>query len=251
MDAATIHPSLDGSDPPYTISQKGVTSRIDLCLLNTSAMNLFWDFEQWNHERCTIPNHKLQCVTLKLGGRKQFALKPSRPYTIPDFENLRGEDSEQLSSDLIEEHIDDLSQAFEEEDVEKYWVTWCRLAEGWLLHHCAFANADPAIISDARYKGRGQFNLSEECVNLKQKEVNDEGCVVDPRLASALKIRRILDEVVTKLTMPRNYGTDLEIFDLWQKASRIAWSDCKVIQTEVLRSSVEVPGRERVKTYTE
>ena len=33
VDAGTVHPNLDGSEPPWTFQQKGVHSRIDFCLL--------------------------------------------------------------------------------------------------------------------------------------------------------------------------------------------------------------------------
>ena len=115
VDAATIQPSFDGSEPRWTFSQKGTTSRIDVCLLNGSAMQLFWDFEQGDHEECTIPNHKPQCVNLRLGGRKQFAMKPFEPYAIPDSAKLPNDDEEYLTSTIIEKHVDDLSSSFEKQ----------------------------------------------------------------------------------------------------------------------------------------
>ena len=83
-------------------------------------------------------------------------------------------------------------------------------------------------------------------MNLRAKDGNDEGDMVDPRFASALKIRRILDEIITKQNLVRSVGLDLGIQNLWRKASRIAWSDCTVIQTNSLRSVMNTPGRGQV-----
>ena len=246
VDAAAIRPSFDGSDPPWTFQQKGVTSRIDICLLNGSAMHLFWDFEQWNHESCTIPNHKIQCITLKLGSGKQFAKRPMKPYSIPDYFRLPPLDIEHLTSDIIELHIEKLYASFEKQDIEEYWVEWCRLAENWLLYHCAISTGNPALAEDPGYKGRGHFRVEEKCVNMKTKDVNNEGNTVDPRLASALKIRRILDEIIIKQNLASSIEIELEVSNLWRKASRIAWSDCKVYQTDRLRYTVEAPSRKEV-----
>ena len=110
VDAATIQPSFDGSEPPWTFSQKGTTSRIDICLLNASAMQLFSNFEQWDHEEYTIPNHKLQCITLTLGEAKQFAKKPFKPFAIPDSVKLSKDDVRNLTSTIIEKYVDSLRQ---------------------------------------------------------------------------------------------------------------------------------------------
>ena len=61
------------------------------------------------------------------------------------------------------------------------------MAEQWLLHHCALANADATTIQDARYKGKGHFCLTEKYLNPKKKDVSNSGDVVDSRLASASK----------------------------------------------------------------
>ena len=111
------------------LKKRRVTSRIDICSLNGTALQPFWDFEQWNLEGCTIPTHKLQCVTFRLGGGSQFAKKPFRPHTVPDYTNLPDVDVEHLTANTIEQHIDKLSISFENEDIEAYWVEWCRLAE--------------------------------------------------------------------------------------------------------------------------
>ena len=75
-DALASTAVLEERDPHYTFEQKGVKSRIDLCLLNGSAMQLFQKFEKWDHKYCTIPNHRMQCLTLKLEFKKQYEWKP-------------------------------------------------------------------------------------------------------------------------------------------------------------------------------
>ena len=93
----------------------------------------------------------------------------------------------------------------------------------------------------ARYLGRGHFCTSEETVNFKQKDTDDGSKAVDPMLSSALKIRRILDKILSKQFRHRSVEIDLEIRNLWTKAARIASSDCKVSQTVRLRLYRDVP----------
>ena len=80
-------------------------------------------------------------------------------------------------------------------------------------------NGHSLLHEDARYKRSVDFRVEEKCVNLKTKDVNDEGNMVDPRLASALKILRILDEIIIKQNLVRSVGLNLELHNLWQKAS--------------------------------
>ena len=82
--------------------------------------------------------------------------------------------------------------------LKKYWATWCRLAADWVLSYCATANAEPGTIDDARFRGRGHCCFEEKCANVKTKGVSDSGDIIDPRLASAFKIRRILNEIIVK-----------------------------------------------------
>ena len=56
-----------GEQPKWTFRQGDVTSRIDLCLLNGAAMNLFENSEMWDHAGCTIPNHECQQGTQTVG----------------------------------------------------------------------------------------------------------------------------------------------------------------------------------------
>ena len=84
-------------------------------------------------------------------------------------------------------------------------------------------------------------------MNKTKKEVTQEGNSVDPRLASALKIVRLLDEILTKRSLPRSISLDTEIHELWLKASRIAWSDCKIQQTTVLRNLHWAPDVSSIK----
>ena len=169
VDAATIQPSLDGSEPPWTFSQKGTTSRIDICLLNASAMQLFSNFEQWDHEECTIPNHKLQCITLTLVEVKQFATKPFKPFAIPHLVKLSKDDVIYLTYTIIEKYVNNLSSSYENNEIETYWATWCRLAEDWLLSYYSMANVDPDTLEDPRYRGRGHCCFEEKCVNVKNQ----------------------------------------------------------------------------------
>ena len=76
--------------------------------------------------------------------------------------------------------------------------------------------------------------------------MSDSGDIIDPRLASALKIRRILNEIICKQDLLRRHDLDTEIYNLWYKAARIARSDCKVAQTTQLRYAVCVPGQNEV-----
>ena len=55
-------------------------------------------------------------------------------------------------------------------------------------------------------------------MNLRAKDGNDEGDMVDPRFASALKIRRILDEIITKQNLFRSVGLDLGTQKLMAKS---------------------------------
>ena len=245
-DAGTIKSKIDGSLPLPTFSQKGVNSRVDICLLNNCAMNLFWDFIQWDHEDCTIPNHKMQCLSLRIGGRKQTARKPFKPHTLPDFRCLPETDSAYLTHWVIDKFIDELSANFEEDNVDGFWGIWCQMAEQWIIQHCAISNADDTFVDNPKYLGRGQFRSTEEVVNLKRRDIDDGGNVVDPRLSSALKIRRILDEIISKKVRQPNLENVAEIENLWAKAARIASSDCKVSQTVRLRVYKNVPSREIV-----
>ena len=247
VDAGTVRAGIENTDPPWTFSQRDMTSRIDVALLNESAMNLFSGFEQWSHEHCTIPNHKMQCVTLRLAGRKQFGMKPKIPRSIPTFGALPKEDSDFILDELFEEYMDKLSVSFENGDVQCYWFWWCRIAEQWLIRYCAYATADQSLLEDDKYLGRGIFHLEKTQVNKTRKEVTQEGNSVDPRLASALKIVRLLDEIIIKRSLPRSFSLDTEIHELWLKASRIAWSDCKIQQTMALRSLFWVPDGSSIK----
>ena len=92
-------------------------------------------------------------------------------------------------------------------------------------------------IQDARYQGTGYFCLTENSMN------PNSGDVVDPRLASALKVSRILDELIAKQRLFPEYEGDQGIRNLWHTATRIAESDCNVRQTEGLRKAVVIPGR--------
>ena len=243
VDAATIRASIEGTSPPWTFAQGNVTSRIDVCLLNTGAMHMFTNFEQWNHEGCTIPNHKVQCLILKIGGGKQFAMKPKKVQAIPGFVPFHGADAEFINDSVIEEFGDKLNKCFDDNDVEDYWNTWCRMAEKWLLLHSALANgSDDALVSD-KYKGRGRFKLVLSEVNKMHKEVSDQGDAVDPKLSSALKIRRVLEEIERKQLLPQSVELNRELQNLWAKAGRVAKADCKVTQTEYLRNTVRLPER--------
>ena len=46
VDAGTVRAGIEKENPPWTFSQRYSTSRIDVALLNESAMNLFCGFEQ-------------------------------------------------------------------------------------------------------------------------------------------------------------------------------------------------------------
>ena len=142
-DAGTTRPKIDGSSPMSTFSQKGMSSRIDSCLLNNSATNLFWDFIHWDHKECTIPNHKLQCLSLQSGGK-----------TICE-ETFQASHASRLQEVTRRKFIGELGAEFDDNNVEGFWIVFCRLAERWLVHHCAIANADDIIIADSMYLGRG------------------------------------------------------------------------------------------------
>ena len=138
-------------------------------LLNEIAMNLFSDFEQWHHDNCTTPNHKMECVTFKLKGRKQFGMKPNVPCSILDCNPCQKESCEYILGDLFEEYMEKLSVSYENNDVESYWYWWCRIAEQWLIRHCAYATADESFLSEASYLGRGLFHLEQKQVNKTKK----------------------------------------------------------------------------------
>ena len=149
-------------------------------------MHLFCGFEQWHHDNCTIPDHKMQCVTLKYAGRKHVGMKPKIQRSIPDFETLPEENCEYILDGLWEEFMDNLSKSYENIDEENYLFWWCRVAEQWLLRHYAYAAADESLLGEAKYMGRGLFRLERTQVNKTTKEVAQDGDSVDPRLTSEL-----------------------------------------------------------------
>ena len=87
--------------------------------------------------------------------------------------------------------------------------------------------------------------------HLKQKDTDDGGNAVDPRLSSALKIRRMWDEIISKQFRHRSVEIDLDIRNLWTKAARIASSDCTVSHTVRLRLYRDVPSRDIVTNIRE
>ena len=187
VDAGTVRAGIENVDPPWTFSQRDTTSRIDVALLNESAVNLFCGFEQWSHENCTIPNHKMQCVTLKLAGRKQFGMKPRIPRSIPKCDTLPKEDCDFILDELFEQYMDKLSASFENSDVENYWFWWCRIAEQWLIRYYAYATGDESLVGDAKNLGRVIFQLERTQVNKTKKEVTQEGNSVDPKTGISIK----------------------------------------------------------------
>ena len=178
----------------------------------------------------------MQCVTLKLAGRRQFGSKPRIPRSSPKCDTWPKEDFDFILDELFEQFMDKLSASFENSDLENCWFWWCRIAEQWLIRYYAYATADESFLGDAKNLGRVIVQLQRTQVNKTKKEVTQEGNSVDPRLALALKIVRLLDEILTKRSLPRSISLDTEIHELWLKASRIAWSDCKIQQTMVLRN---------------
>ena len=54
---------------------------------------------------------------------------PSGRTPSPDYTNLPDVDVEHLTANTIEQDIDELSISFEYQDIEAYWVEWCRFAE--------------------------------------------------------------------------------------------------------------------------
>ena len=106
--------------------------------------------------------------------------------------------------------MDNPSVSYENNDVENYWLWWCRVAEQWLIRHYAYATADESLFGDAKYMGRGLFRLERTQVNKTTKEVTQDGDSVDPRLASASRIVRLLDEILLKRGLPRKISLDTE-----------------------------------------
>ena len=93
-------------------------------------------------------------------------------------------------------------------------------AEKWLLLRSALVNGgDNVVVSD---KGRGRFKLMLSEVNKMHKEVSDQGDTVDPKLSSALKIRRVLEEIERKQLLPQSAELNCELQNLWSKAGRVA-----------------------------
>ena len=75
-------------------------------------------FEMWRHEHCTIPKHGMQCVILKTGSGKHMATKVKRPYNIPEHDQLCWDDHEFLTRVMVEKFHDELTEAYEQGDVE-------------------------------------------------------------------------------------------------------------------------------------
>ena len=115
-----------GELPQWTFCQKETTSRLDPCLMNGAAMHLLHAFEIWGHEHCTFPNHRMQCMILKIGSGEQMATKVKRPYKIPEHDQLCWDDHQFLTRVTVEKFHDELTDAYEQEDVEWYWSALLR-----------------------------------------------------------------------------------------------------------------------------
>ena len=205
-------------------------------------MQLFQKFEMWDHTNCTIPNHRMQCLTLTLDARKKLAWKPDFPSPLPEMKELTEDDALFLTEETISNYPPLLSDNFIKEDVEAYWRTWTLIAEEWLLQKAAITNGNPEIGENKKFKGRGFFRLERKQVNKKAREVSDEGDFVDSGLSSLFKIRRILEEVVCKAKKSNTPARMAETIDLWNKARRIAFSDCQVAAVNLLLRTERVPG---------
>ena len=160
-DAGRTVAELKDEAPSWKFNQKGTTSRLDLCFLNGAATQLFEKFEVWNHEFCTIPNHRMQCITLSLGKAKDVATKVVLPKTLPEFTVLPDEDCELISESVFSEYHGKLLEAFREKDINGCWKTWSQMAEEWLLQHAAISLGEDKILSDQHYRGRGEVRFQE------------------------------------------------------------------------------------------
>ena len=210
-----------GEYPRWTFHQKDSCSRIDSCLMNGAAMHLVMGFELWEHENCTIPNHRMQCVTLRIGGKKQFATKLRKPFNVPEHKPLELDDHQFVTNLLVAQYEESLNQAFLRRDVESYWSLWSQLAEEWLLE-CATLSLDGEIdLRGKKFRRRGSVSLHEVVVNKKPKDLSEEGDIVDGRLAAVLKTKRILQEILTNMKKSEGISWE-ELYALWQKAQRIA-----------------------------
>ena len=57
------------------------------------------------------------------------------------------EDQEFLLMELLAKYMVPLDNANEKNDVEEYWEQWCRLAEDWMVSHCALSLGDDTMFS--------------------------------------------------------------------------------------------------------
>ena len=223
-----------GEQPKWTFRQGDVTSRIDLCLLNGAAMNLFENFEMWDHAGCTIPNHKIQCLTLRLGEGTQSANKVRRPWEIPEHIPLCQEDHEYLTNEVVNRYSDQLDEAFAFGEVDVFWNIWSCMAEKWLLESAAVSLGINDFTENEKYRGRGAFRLENTVLNKRPKDLAENGDPVDRRMAVALKIVRLLDEILVKSEVGRPENQRVEAERLWEKARRIARCDCRASSLRML-----------------
>ena len=224
VDVSKSEAESRGLPPQWTFCQRETTSRLDLCFLNGAAMHLLYDFEVWNHEHCTIPNHKMQCVSLRIGGKKQYATKIAKPFDLPDYVSLPHDDLEFLTEMVMESHESQLSTAWWNLDVDEFWSVWTKMAEEWLLEHAALSLGEEVNLSDPKFKGRGTFVLKRVAVNKKPKDLCENGDTIGGRLTAVLKLRRLLEEIKSK---NRSGNNSNEINQLWRKAQGIARSECR------------------------
>lgn len=222
VDAAAVRAAADGSVPADTFfGPRNASSRIDLCLMNGAAAELFADFEVWNHPECTIPQHRMQCLTLRTGGLKQRSLRTQRIAKLPESDGrqtLTQADQEELAHSVIAELTAELHDALEAKDVEAAWRAWCRMAERFLVERAALETGLHHTATQRNAFGRGEACKPMLREQAPVREYSSVGDLMDPLQALHLKLKRLIEAIVAKQALPVTAARDADLANLWRKA---------------------------------
>ena len=220
---------LEGRMPEATYrGPRGATSRIDLCLLNTAATEIFEGFEFEKSDKCTIPNHMQLKVTLRTSSLTARALRSRKPLCFPDYTPLPPADQNILAQDSIQKFIAEFDKCYNANDPDGTWEAWCHMAEDWLIENARIALGDYRDGQGDRFSGRG-LCCDPKLVRVQEQRLYSEGGDLVPALVqAAIKIQRILAEIVIKNKPHQPDHVRAETRGLWEKCRRIGQDDFSV-----------------------
>ena len=223
VDIAHAKAELNGQVAENTYNGPRRSSRIDLCLLNSAAAELFIDFDLVTDASCTVPNHKQLSLTMRISSTTQRVLRAHKPWRPHSCQPLPLEDRQGLALECIHQFVDEFDQAFYRKDTDAVWHAGCSMAESWCVQHAAIASGEHHNIEDSGAYGRGLCSLKYKTQH--RRDYSEDCDLVPPQLQAANKIGRLLEELSCKLRDDARPEVRAEYVPLWDKICRIGFSD--------------------------